>query len=151
MADRTGSLGAAAVALAAASAATHVVLAREAMERSPVTAVLLVAMAVACVSCAPMLLRGGDLRAWLTMLGLPAVLLCTHAQLCFDCGPAVHEQTAGLLDHLAGTGAASTLGSLALWLMLAELAVATAGALSLLTRPRPRAAALVVADHPHRR
>ena len=115
------------------------------------TAVLLVVMAAACLSCAPMLLRGGDIRAWLTMLGLTGGLLYTHAQLCFDCGPALHEQTAGFLDHLVGTGAASTLGSLALWLMLAEMAVASAGALSSLTHPSPRAAVVSVAVNPNRR
>lgn len=151
MADRTGLLGRAAVGLAAGSAATHVVLARDAMERSPLTAGLLVVMAAACLSCAPMLIRGKDIRAWLTMLGLTGVLLFAHAQLCFDCGPELHGHTAGFLDHLFGTGGSTTLGSLALWLMLAELAVAGAGALSILTQPSSRAAVLGVAVNPNRR
>jgi len=75
----------------------------------------------------------------MTMLGLSSGVLVVHARLCFDCGPAVHEQSAGFLGHLTGSGAVTLLGSVALWLMLAEIVLATAGALAVLTHPSHRA------------
>lgn len=151
MADRNLVLGRIAIVVAAGSASIHVALALETADRSRPTAVLLVVMAVACLSCTPMLLRGADVRTWLTMLGLTGALLYTHVQLCFDCGPALHEQTAGFLEHLVGAGAASTAGSLALWLMLAELVVASVGAFATLTHPTLRAAVVGSAVNPNRR
>lgn len=147
MVEPTRALGRAAVVLAAGSALTHLVLAGQSWERSAVTAGLLLAMAAGCLACTPMLWRGGDTRAWMTMLGASGVLLVVHARLCLDCGPAVHEQTVGVLGHLGAGGASG----LALGLMLTEIVLASAAVLLTLTHPSPRAAAAGATVNPNRR
>jgi hypothetical protein len=114
----------------------HAVLAAGAWDRSPVAAGFLVAMAAACLTCTPSLWRGGALHSWMTMLGLAGVMLFVHWDLCFACGSTVHAASdldVGVATHLFGQG----LGSLALWLMVAEMAVAVVAIVRQLSRSIP--------------
>ncbi|MEP6814935.1 MAG: hypothetical protein ABI873_05245 [Marmoricola sp.] len=126
-------LGRAAVFVAACSTAVHLTLAMQALHHSAPASLLLVLMAGACLTCAPALWRGGGLRSWMTMLGLTGAMLFMHLQLCFDCGPMVHqayESQGGLATHLVGKG----LGSVAVWLMLTEMTLAVKAVVRVLVR-----------------
>ena len=132
MATAMRDVGRPAVALIGASAAVHLALAERAVSLE--ATLLLVAMAVACLACVPSLWRGGSLHSWMTMLGLTGAMLYGHLEFCFACGPEVHDAAElhlGLGTHLFGQG----LGSLALWLMAAEMALAVVAILGLLVRP----------------
>lgn len=106
-----------ALALAASSTAVHLVLAG----RAPSTeaSLALVVMGVACLACAPSFWRGGSLHSWMTMLGLAGAMLVAHLEFCFSCGSSVHGDPS-LSNHLFSQG----LGSVALWLTLAEMTLA---------------------------
>lgn len=119
---RATTTGRTAVCLSLITAGVHGVLAAEAWSQSTTTALLLVGMAAVCLTCTPSLWRGGSLHSWMTMLGLTGVMLYAHWAFCFACGPAVHESYAGR----------SNLSGLALVLMAAEIAVATAAVVRLL-------------------
>lgn len=123
MARPGATTGRLAVGLGLVSAAVHGVLAVDAWERSVLTAAFLLAMAVACLACAPSLWRGGSVHAWMTMVGLSGVMLLAHWELCFACGPGAHDS--------AGRSGLSTA---ALVLMAAEIGVASASVLRLTSR-----------------
>jgi hypothetical protein len=120
--------GRVAVTLIACSTAVHLTLADRAV--NPEAFILLIAMAVACLACAPQLWRGGSTRSWMTMLALTGFMLFAQFEFCFSCGPAVHEESS-LGTHLFGQG----LGSIAIWLMAAEMALATTAVVRLTLHP----------------
>lgn len=129
-------LGRLAVALAGCSAAVHLALANQALDHSPSTAALLLVMAGACLVCAPSLWSGGKVHTWLTMLGVTGAMLYLHWTVCFMCGPTVHEvsnQHESALSHFTSDG----LGSVAIWLMAAEILISSAALIRLLSRSTP--------------
>jgi hypothetical protein len=122
------------VALVACSTVVHLTLAERATSAEART--LLVVMGAACLACVPSLWRGGSLHSWMTMLGLSGAMLFAHLELCFACGPMVHDASdlnVGMATQLFGQG----LASLALWLMVAEMAVAVTAVFGLPARSTP--------------
>lgn len=126
-------LGRLVVVLALCSAAVHITLAVQTAGRSLTTTLLLAAMAGLCMVCLPALWRGGSVHAWMSMLGLTGVMLYVHLEFCLACGPAIHD-VAELHLGLAAMFFEQGLGSLALWLMTAEMALAVIAVLGLLVR-----------------
>lgn len=129
-------VGRGAVLILIASALLHLSLASQSVERSPGAAVALAGMGVACLICLPSLWAGGSLRTWMTMLGLTGAMLLAHWEFCFACGPEVH-QDAGLHQGPATRLFGQGLASLALWLMVAEMALAATAVVRLLNQTRP--------------
>lgn len=117
-------LGRVAAALAVAVAAVHLLL----LDSGGTTeALVLAAMALACLPCAWHLWRSPTVRVWAVTAGVDAVMAVLHLRM-MRAQPAGGDM-AGMHVHDAASGGTSAVMWLALALVLTQLAVAAVAAL----------------------